>query len=106
MGSVTKLQPRSIRFRPTSHHLAVRRLEADAVSPGGILLPDVAQQKPWEAVVEAVGPGYRKPDGTMLPLAVGVGDRILYSRHAGYDVVVDGNALTILKEGDILGIVG
>jgi chaperonin GroES len=92
-------------FKPLHDRVLVRRVEEEEKTKGGIIIPDTAKEKPQEAEVIAVGPGARAEDGSVTPLDVKVGDRVLFSKYGGTDVKIDGEDMTILRESDILGIV-
>src|ERR1700704_7169884 len=92
-------------FRPLHDRVLVRRVEAEAKTRGGILIPDTAKEKPIEGEVLAVGPGARDETGRIIPLDVKVGDRVLFGKWAGTDVLIDGEERLILKEADILGVI-
>ena len=92
-------------FRPLHDRVLVRRVEAEAKTAGGIFIPDTAQEKPQEGEVVSVGSGTRADDGTVTPLDVKSGDKILFGKWSGTEVKVDGEDLIIMKETDILGIV-
>jgi chaperonin GroES len=92
-------------FRPLHDRVLVRRVEAEAKTRGGILIPDTAKEKPVEGEVLAVGPGARDETGRIIPLDVKVGDRVLFGKWAGTDVIIDGEERLILKESDILGVI-
>ena len=93
-------------FRPLHDRVVVRRLDSEEKTKGGIIIPDTAKEKPQEGEVVAVGNGARSDDGTVTPLDVKAGDRILFGKWSGTEVKVDGEDLIIMKESDILGIVG
>ena len=93
-------------FRPLHDRVLVRRIEAEAKTAGGIIIPDTAQEKPQEGEVVSAGTGARNDAGTIHPLEVKTGDRILFGKWSGTEVKVDGEDLIIMKESDILGIVG
>ena len=93
-----------MQFRPLHDRVLVRRIEAEAKTAGGIIIPDTAQEKPQEGEVVAVGSGTRADDGKITPLDVKSGDRILFGKWSGTEVKVDGEELLIMKESDILGI--
>ncbi|GAA3995841.1 co-chaperone GroES [Sphingomonas humi] len=93
-------------FRPLHDRVLVRRTEAEAKTAGGIIIPDTAKEKPQEGEVVSVGTGARNDQGTVTPLEVKAGDRILFGKWSGTEVKVDGEDLIIMKESDILGIVG
>lgn len=92
-------------FRPLHDRVLVRRIEADEKTKGGIIIPDTAKEKPQQGEVVAVGPGARAEDGTLQPLDVKVGDRVLFGKWSGTEVKVDGEDLLIMKESDILGVI-
>lgn len=92
-------------FRPLHDRVLVRRVEAEAKTAGGIIIPDTAQEKPQEGEVVAVGPGARAEDGTVTALDVQAGDRILFGKWSGTEVRIDGEDLLIMKESDILGVI-
>ena len=93
-------------FRPLHDRVLVRRVEAEEKTAGGIIIPDTAKEKPQEGEVISVGSGARTESGTITPLDVKAGDRILFGKWSGTEVKVDGEDLIIMKESDILGIVG
>ena len=93
-------------FRPLHDRVLIRRVEAQEKTSGGIIIPDTAQEKPQEGQVVSVGTGARADDGTITPLDVKAGDRILFGKWSGSEVRLDGEDLIIMKESDILGIVG
>jgi len=92
-------------FRPLHDRVLVRRIEVEEKTPGGIIIPDTAKEKPVEGEVLAVGPGARDETGKVVPLDVKVGDRVLFGKWAGTDVIIAGEERLILKEADILGVV-
>jgi chaperonin GroES len=93
-------------FRPLHDRVLVRRVEADEKSAGGIIIPDTAKEKPQEGEVIAVGTGTRSEEGNVTPLDVKAGDKILFGKWSGTEVTIGGEELIIMKESDILGIVG
>ncbi len=93
-------------FRPLHDRVLVRRVEAEEKSAGGIIIPDTAKEKPQEGEVVAVGTGTRSDEGKVTPLDVKQGDKILFGKWSGTEVKLDGEDLIIMKESDILGIVG
>ena len=93
-------------FRPLHDRVLVRRIEADQKTAGGIIIPDSAQEKPSEGEVVSVGEGARDDDGDRIPLDVKAGDRILFGKWSGTEVKIDGEDLLIMKESDIMGIIG
>jgi chaperonin GroES len=92
-------------FKPLHDRVLVRRVEAEERTPAGIIIPDTAKEKPIEGEVLAVGPGARDETGRIVPLDVKVGDRVLFGKWAGTDVLIDGEERLILKEADILGVI-
>ncbi|AUW57700.1 co-chaperone GroES [Sphingobium sp. SCG-1] len=93
-------------FRPLHDRVLVRRIEAEAKTAGGIIIPDTAKEKPQEGEVVSVGSGTKAEDGKVTPLDVKAGDKILFGKWSGTEVKVEGEDLIIMKESDILGIVG
>ncbi|HEX7782536.1 MAG TPA: co-chaperone GroES [Sphingobium sp.] len=93
-------------FRPLHDRVLVRRIEAEAKTAGGIIIPDTAKEKPQEGEIVSVGSGTKAEDGKVTPLDVKAGDKILFGKWSGTEVKVDGEDLIIMKESDILGIVG
>ena len=93
-------------FRPLHDRVLVRRVAAEEKTAGGIIIPDTAKEKPQEGEVLAVGAGTVNEQGQVRPLDVKAGDRILFGKWSGTEVKVDGEDLLIMKESDILGIVG
>jgi chaperonin GroES len=93
-------------FRPLHDRVLVRRIEAAAKTAGGIIIPDTAQEKPQEGEIVSVGTGTRSEDGNVIPLDVKAGDKILFGKWSGSEVKIGGEDLLIMKESDILGIVG
>jgi chaperonin GroES len=93
-------------FRPLHDRVLVRRLEAEEKTAGGIIIPDSAKEKPSEGEIVAVGSGSRADDGKVTPLDVKPGDRVLFGKWSGTEVKLDGEDLLIMKESDIMGIVG
>ena len=93
-------------FRPLHDRVVVRRIEADQKTAGGIIIPDSAQEKPSEGEVIAVGEGNRDDDGDRIPLDVKVGDRVLFGKWSGTEVKIDGEDMLIMKESDIMGVIG
>jgi chaperonin GroES len=92
-------------FRPLHDRVLVRRVEVQEKTPGGVIIPDTAKEKPVEGEVLAVGSGSRDEIGRVVPLEVKAGDRVLFGKWAGTDVLIDGEERLILKESDILGVV-
>jgi len=95
-----------MKFRPLHDRVVVRRIEAEEKTAGGIIIPDTAKEKPQEGEVVAVGPGARDENGKLAALDVKAGDRVLFGKWSGTEVRIDGQDLLIMKESDIMGIVG
>ncbi len=93
-------------FRPLHDRVLVRRIEAAERSAGGIIIPDNAREKPQEGEVVAVGSGARTDAGSVTPLDLNAGDRILFGKWSGTEIKLDGEDLIIMKESDVLGILG
>ena len=93
-------------FRPLHDRVLVRRTEAEEKTAGGIIIPDTAKEKPQEGEVVAAGTGIKGDDGKITPLDVKAGDKILFGKWSGTEVKLNGEDLLIMKESDILGIVG
>ena len=93
-----------MKFRPLHDRVVVRRVEEEGKTKGGIIIPDTAKEKPMEGEIVAVGPGARDEKGTIVPLDVKQGDRILFGKWSGSEVKLDGTEYLIMKESDIMGI--
>ncbi len=93
-------------FKPLYDRVLVKRLEAEERTAAGIIIPDTAKEKPMEGEVIAVGTGNRDEQGKVTPLAVKVGDRVLFGKWSGSEVKLDGEEYIIMKESDIMGILG
>ena len=93
-----------MKFRPLHDRVVLRRIEEDERTPGGIIIPDTAKEKPQQGEVVAVGPGARDEKGVVQPLEVKAGDRVLFGKWSGSEVKIDGEELLIMKESDILGV--
>lgn len=92
-------------FRPLHDRVLVRRIEQEERTAGGVIIPDTAKEKPQEGEVVAVGPGTRDEKGTLHPLEVKAGDRILFGKWSGTEVKIDGEELLVMKESDVMGII-
>jgi len=92
-------------IRPLQDRLVVRRLESETTSAGGIFIPDSAAVKPDQGEVVAVGPGTRLDSGDIQPVAVNVGDRILFGKYSPNEITIDGEELLIIKESDIFAVI-
>ena len=95
----------TINFRPLHDRVVVRRVESEAKTAGGIIIPDTAKEKPQEGEVVAVGTGARDENGKIVELDVKAGDRVLFGKWSGTEVKLNGEDLLIMKESDIMGIV-
>ena len=95
-----------MKFRPLHDRVVVKRLDSEEKTKGGIIIPDSAKEKPSEGEIIAVGPGGRDEAGKLIPLDVKKGDRILFGKWSGTEVKLDGQDLLIMKESDIMGIIG
>ncbi len=95
-----------MKFRPLHDRVVVKRLEGEEKTKGGIIIPDNAKEKPQEGEVIAVGPGARDDSGKIVALDVKAGDKVLFGKWSGTEVKIDGVDLLIMKESDIMGIVG
>jgi len=93
-------------IRPLGDRVLVKPLEEKEISKGGIIIPDSAKEKPQEAQVVALGTGKRDDDGKLVEFTVKVGDKVLVSKYGGTEVKVEGESYTIMREDDILGIIG
>lgn len=96
----------STNFRPLHDRVVVRRVESEAKTKGGIIIPDTAKEKPQEGEIVAVGTGTRDDKGNVTPLDVKAGDRVLFGKWSGTEVKLDGEDLLIMKESDIMGVIG
>ena len=94
-----------MKLRPLHDRVLVRRVDEDEKSSGGIIIPDTAKEKPMQGEVIAVGTGTRGEDGTVTPLDVKKGDRILFGKWSGTEVKMDDEELLIMKESDIMGVI-
>ena len=93
------------KFRPLHDRVLIRRVEQEAKTAGGIIIPDTAKEKPMEGEVIAVGPGSRDETGKLQPLDVKAGDRVLFGKWAGTEVRLEGEDLMVMKESDLLGVI-
>ena len=94
-----------MKVRPLHDRVVVKRADAETKTAGGIIIPDSAQEKPAEGEIVAAGNGARGEDGTVHPLDVKAGDKVLFGKWSGTEVKVDGEELVIMKESDIMGII-
>ncbi len=94
-----------MKFRPLHDRMLVERIDQSEKTAGGIIIPEKAQEKTMEGRVVAAGPGAKSEDGTVSPLDVQIGDRVLFGKWSGTEVRVDGTDLLIMKESDIMGVI-
>ena len=94
-----------MKFRPLHDRVLLRRIEQEAKTAGGIIIPDTVQEKPMEGEIVAVGTGHVNDNGDVRPLDVKAGDRVIFSKWAGTEVNVDGEELMVMKESDIIGVI-
>ena len=93
-------------FRPLGDRVLVKRVEEESKTKGGIIIPDTAKEKPQEGEIVAIGSGARDEAGKLVPLDVKAGDRVLFGKWSGTEVKLNGEDLLIMKESDIMGIIG
>ena len=93
-----------MKFRPLHDRVVIERIDAEAKTAGGIIIPDTAQEKPQQGKVTAVGPGGRDESGKLIPVDVKVGNRILFGKWSGTEVKIDDVEYLIMKESDIMGV--
>lgn len=94
-----------MKIKPLHDRVIVKRSDAEEKTASGIIIPDTAKEKPQEGVVIAVGSGVRKDDGTLIPLDVKEGDKVLFGKYAGTEIKLDGEEFLMMKEDDIMGII-
>ena len=95
-----------MKFRPLHDRVVVKRLEEEQKTKGGIIIPDTAAEKPQTGKIVSVGPGLRDDDGKLQPLDVKAGDTVLFGKWSSTEVKIDGDDLLIMKESDIMGVIG
>ncbi|MBN2751220.1 MAG: co-chaperone GroES [Rhodospirillaceae bacterium] len=95
-----------MKFRPLHDRVLVKRVDVETKTAGGIIIPDSAKEKPMQGKILAVGSGHRNEDGTLTPLDVKAGDNVLFGKWSGTEVKIDDEDVLIMKESDILGILG
>ena len=95
-----------MKFRPLHDRIAVKRIEEEEKTKGGIIIPDTAKEKPMQGEVIAVGTGIRNNEGQIQPLEVKAGDKVLFGKWSGSEVKIDNDDYLIMKESDIMGIIG
>ena len=93
-----------MKFRPLHDRVVVERIDAEAMTAGGIIIPDTAKEKPSQGKIIGVGPGGRDENGKLIPIDLQVGDRVLFGKWSGTEVKIDGVEYLIMKEGDIMGV--
>jgi len=93
-----------MKFRPLHDRVVVKRIDAEAKTAGGIIIPDTAQEKPQTGEVVAVGPGGRDENGKLIPIDIKKGDRILFGKWSGTEIKLDGVEYLIMKESDVMGV--
>jgi chaperonin GroES len=94
-----------MKVRPLHDRVIVKRLEEERTSPGGIVIPDTAAEKPIQGKIVAVGKGKILEDGHVRPLDVKVGDKILFGKYSGTEVKVDGEELLVMREEDVMAVI-
>jgi chaperonin GroES len=94
-----------LKFRPLHDRVVVKRVEAEAKTKGGIIIPDTVKEKPQEGEIVAVGAGGRDENGKLIPMDLKAGDRVLFGKWSGTEVKLDGDDLLIMKESDIMGVI-
>ena len=95
-----------MKLKPLHDRILVQRVEEEKTTKGGIIIPDSAQEKPAEGKVIAVGDGKIGDDGKRAPMAVKAGDRVLFGKYSGTEVKIEGEEYLIMREDDVLGIIG
>jgi chaperonin GroES len=93
-----------MKFRPLHDRIVIKRIEAEAKSAGGIIIPDTAKEKPQQGEVVAVGPGGRDESGRLVPIDVKAGDRVLFGKWSGTEVKIDDEDYLIMNESDVMGV--
>ena len=93
-----------MKFRPLHDRVVVTRIDAEAKTAGGIIIPDTAQEKPQQGEIIAVGPGGRDESGKLLPIDIKTGDKVLFGKWSGTEIKLDGEELLIMKESDVMGV--
>jgi chaperonin GroES len=96
----------TMKIRPLHDRILVKRIEEETTTKGGIIIPDTAKEKPQEGRVVAVGTGKQLEDGSVRPLDVKTGDKVLFGKYSGNEVTLDGDELVIIREEDVLAIIG
>ena len=94
------------KFRPLHDRVVVKRIDAEEKTKGGIIIPDTVKEKPQEGEVVAIGPGGRDEAGKLIPIDLKPGNRVLFGKWSGTEVKIDGDDLLIMKESDVMGVIG
>jgi chaperonin GroES len=94
-----------MKIKPLHDRVVIRRIDEEERTPGGVIIPDTAKEKPMQGEVLAVGPGARDEDGKRIAMDVKVGDTVLFGKWSGTEVKLDGEEVVIMKESDIMGII-
>ena len=94
-----------MKFRPLHDRVVVKRIDAEAKTAGGIIIPDTAKEKPSQGEIIGVGPGGRDESGKLIPIDLKVGDTVLFGKWSGTEVRIDGQDLLIVKESDVMGVI-
>ncbi len=93
-------------LKPLNNRLLVERVDSEATTSSGIIIPDSAKEKPQEGKVVSVGPGSRDKEGEVVPMEISIGDLVLFAKYGGTDVTLEGKEYLMLKEDDVLGVIG
>ena len=102
----TQTHMAKVNVKPLGDRVLVQHIEEAEVKKGGIIIPDTAKEKPQEGKVVALGTGKRDEDGKLIPFTVKAGDKVLISKYGGTEIKIDGDTFLIMREDDILGIIG
>ncbi len=94
-----------MKVKPLGDRILIKPLEAEEKTSGGIVIPDTAKEKPQKAEVVALGEGKKKEDGSVIPLSIKEGDRVLYGKYSGTEITIENQEYLIVREEDILGII-
>ncbi len=95
-----------MQLKPLQDRVVIEALDQEAKTAGGIIVPDTAQEKPMRGKVLVTGPGARGEDGALIPMEVKKGDTVLYGKYSGTEVMIDDTEVLIMREGDIMGVIG
>jgi chaperonin GroES len=94
-----------LKFRPLHDRVVVKRIDAEAKTKGGIIIPDTVKEKPQEGEIVAVGPGGRDENGKLITMDLKTGDRVLFGKWSGTEVKLEADELLIMKASDIMGVI-